>query len=298
MWSEKRGLEGSLFFAIWPILWCIVGNISYNLKSIDGVYSFTLGIPIKNSIEISILPLIIAVILAITNLKINVDEERLFEINQSMLKYKVFNLIFIVYIIFSLFILRDKMVVISALIMEVSFICIYIIKRKIKSIELTDIQLKWRKAFEYPEAVDKESNLFWRLKPKFSPHVKVSFKERVKGIRFIYIMFLLIWWRGSIDFFSILIILLSSKELIYLLEVPLGLYTKTTGLCTGVVEKSRSKSNRVYYEVYVTDYENNNEVVFKVDEYCYIKERDTVTIIHGAISKKVIKVEGMRLNIL
>ena len=63
------------------------------------------------------------------------------------------------------------------------------------------------------------------------------------------------------------------------------------------MEKEYSKSRRAYYTVYITDYEKNNEIVFKVDNYCYIKERDTVTVIHGAISKKVINVEGMRLNV-
>ena len=205
--------------------------------------------------------------------------------------------LFIAYIIFAISVIRDSKVIISALLIELSFICIYILKRKAKSLELTDIQLKWRKAFEYPDAVDKESNLFWRLKPKFSPHVKVDFKERVKGIQFFSIFLLLIWWRGRVDFISILVLIAFIKDLIYLLEVPLGLFTKTTGLCTGVVEKEYSKSRRAYYTVYITDYEKNNEIVFKVDNYCYIKERDTVTVIHGAISKKVINVEGMRLNV-
>lgn len=297
MWSEKRSIEGTIVFAIFPIVWCILGNISYYLSNIERFHNFTSVINIENSTIMSIIPLIAVVIAAIVNLKINVDEEKLFKINQSMFKYKIVNILFIAYIIFVIAIIRDSKVIISALLIELALICIYILKRKAKSIELTDIQLRWRKNFEYPDAVDKESNLFWRLKPKFSPHVKVNFKERVKGIQFFSIFLLLIWWRGRFDFISILVLLLFIKDLIYLVEVPLGLYTRTTGLCTGVVEKEYSKSRRVYYTVYITDYEKNNELVFKVDKYCYIKERDTVTVIHGAISKKVINVEGMRLNI-
>ena len=271
MWSEKRGIEGTIVFAIFPIVWCILGNISYYLSGIERFYNFTSVINIENSTMMAILPLIVVVIAAIVNLKIYVDEEKLFEVNKSMFKYKIVNILFIAYIIFAISVIRDSKVIISALLIELSFICIYILKRKAKSLELTDIQLKWRKAFEYPDAVDKESNLFWRLKPKFSPHVKVDFKERVKGIQFFSIFLLLIWWRGRVDFISILVLIAFIKDLIYLLEVPLGLFTKTTGLCTGVVEKEYSKSRRAYYTVYITDYEKNNEIVFKVDNYCYIK---------------------------
>ena len=41
MWSEKRGIEGTIVFAIFPIVWCILGNISYYLSGIERFYNFT-----------------------------------------------------------------------------------------------------------------------------------------------------------------------------------------------------------------------------------------------------------------
>ena len=95
MWSEKRGIEGTIVFAIFPIVWCILGNISYYLSGIERFYNFTSVINIENSTMMAILPLIVVVIAAIVNLKIYVDEEKLFEVNKSMFKYKIVNILFI-----------------------------------------------------------------------------------------------------------------------------------------------------------------------------------------------------------
>lgn len=78
-----------------------------------------------------------------------------------------------------------------------------------------------------------------------------------------------------------------------------GLYTTTEGICTGIVETMHGKhSNRPLFTVYITNYEIKEKITFKVLDYCYISEMENVVILHSAITKRVIKVQGRIENFI
>ena len=72
----------------------------------------------------------------------------------------------------------------------------------------------------------------------------------------------------------------------------MGLYSETEGKCTGIILKERkiNGERKIYYEIYVTDVVNKRELKFKVYKYCNYNEGDYIKLIHGGLSKKVIKV--------
>lgn len=298
MGSDKKNLEGIIFIGISTIAWCIAGNISYFFIR-NGIYNSLVHlVDIESSIIMVSLPLIAMAIGTFANYKIEVTEEKLYEINKKMLRLKLLNIIFIGYIAFTLFVVRDGKVILSSIIMEITYIFICILKRKIYSLELNDIQMRWRKAYDFPGSEETQSSILWRMKICIYPHVYVPFKKRLKGIRVFNWIFMLIWilsCKGNIILSSFIIIVFLS-DILYIIDIVLGLYTKTTGLCTAI--NSYERKGVIYYTAYITDYENKREIKVKTRDICYISERDMVTVVYSSIGKKVIEVEGMRMDIL
>lgn len=69
------------------------------------------------------------------------------------------------------------------------------------------------------------------------PRVKVKFSERIKAVRWFNIIFFIIVARSVIDgldVISILLLLIGIPEILYLIDMVFGLYTKTIGVCTGI----------------------------------------------------------------
>lgn len=70
-----------------------------------------------------------------------------------------------------------------------------------------------------------------------------------------------------------------------------------TGICTGVTQTTQEKSSKICYIVYITDYENEREIKFTMDEpYCYVNELDRVVVVHGIFSKHVMRVKGLKVK--
>lgn len=90
---------------------------------------------------------------------------------------------------------------------------------------------------------------------------------------------------------SLIFLLVIIPEILCFIEMIFGLYTVTEGICTGVVRKENSKSRRIYYEVYVSDFEKKRELVIKQYDYCYIRDLDRVIVTHGCFSKRVMDIK-------
>lgn len=298
MGSERRSLENVRIFGIIGILLGIIGNISYYLRFKGINISFFYSINIESISIMMIFSIVTLGFFSINNLKLNLENETLIKIKK---KTKIFKIICILFAIYSILIAvasKDLILIRVEILTEIILILSYIIERKIIILKLTDRQLKWKRDYDYPGTYNKESNFFWRINIKLSPHMKVKWKDRIDRIKWLKILTLIFILSRNFEreFYIILIIFI--PDIIYFFEVIFGLYTKTSGICTGIVETVKNSTNIPVYKVYITDYENEEEIAFKVKDYCYISERDEVVVVHSMITKRVIEVQGIRMNFL
>ena len=300
MWSEKRGVEDFIFFVVFPILINITTNLVYFLS--EASYSMLQIVNNFNGFTTFGVFSICIFNFFIKQQQLSKDEKD--KLNKKMFGMKLLGIVFIGYMLFSVLIVRNTSISISSLIMFVSYINWYILKVKSKAIAevgLSETQKNWRKFHNIPTY--QESSLLWKIKPMIFPHVYVSLGERIKHINWFILIFILILFRGFGSFTSeilpmmIIIFILMLSEILYFIDVLLGLYSETEGKCTGIVLKERNRRGRrqIYYEVYVTDVINKRELKFKVYKYCNYNEGDDIKLIHGGLSKKVIKVNNDKL---
>lgn len=291
MWHEKRSAEDIIFFSILPIVINIVTNFVYFINRDS--YGFLNSVSDWNSF--SLFSIVACSIFNFLTKVREISEEEKKELSKKMYGMKLLGIVFIGYIIFAVFIVKNRIIIFSSLIMCAGYINWYILKCKIRIIGgLSEVQRNWRKACN--KTSYEEVNFLWRIKPMLVPHVSVSSTERIKHINWIGLMTLIlliinfrldpIYMMG----FTIFIIFLIS-DVLYLLDFIFGLYTETEGICTGVLMKQKLKGpRRIYYEVYVTDFSNKREIKFTVFDYCNYNEQDVIKIIHGGLSKIVINV--------
>lgn len=290
MWSEKRGIENFIFFAVFPIVINIATNFTYFISTDS--YS---TLEIVNSCNVfTVFSVLICCLFNFLTRQRELSEEEKDELNKKMYGMKLLNIIFIGYIIFALLIVKNNSIFISSIIMYVAYINWYMFKSKSRTVTtLTETQKNWREF--HNKASYEEGSFLWRIKPMLVPHVSVSFSERVRYINWFSIIFILLFTKGfTIQGIPMLIIILVFliSDIIYILDMFFGLYTETEGICTGIIMKERGKrSRRIYYEVYVTDFFNKREIKFKLDDYCGYNEGDGLKLIHGGLSKKVIEVK-------
>lgn len=290
MWSEKRGIENFIFFAVLPIVINIATNFTYFISTDS--YS-TLEIVNRCNV-FTVFSVLICCLFNFLTRQRELSEEEKDELNKKMYGMKLLNIIFIGYIIFALLIVKNNSIFISSIIMYVAYINWYMFKSKSRTVTtLTETQKNWREF--HNKASYEEGGFLWRIKPMLVPHVSVSFSERVRHINWFSIIFILLFTKDftteGIPMLIIILVFLIS-DIIYILDMFFGLYTETEGICTGIIMKERGKrSRRIYYEVYVTDFFNKREIKFKVDDYCGYNEGDGLKLIHGGLSKKVVEVK-------
>lgn len=298
MGSEKRSLENMRIFGAFGLVLGFIANLDYYFKYKGIKISFFNNIDI-NSISIMMIFSIIALgIFSISNIKLNAEEDILIEVKKKTIILKIVCILFVVYSMIIAILSKDPALVRIEILAEIILILIYIIERKIKLLQITDRQLKWKRDYEYPGSYNKESNIFWRMKSKFSPHIKVKWKDRINRVRWIKLLLIIFLLSGYFDKEFYIFLILFIPDFIYFFEVLFGLYTKTSGICTGVVETTKGSTKIPVYRIYITDYENEYEIAFSVRDYCYIAERDELVVVHSMITKRVIEVQGIRMDIL
>lgn len=298
MGSEKRSLENMRIFGAFGLVLGFIANLDYYFKYKGIKIPFFNNIDI-NSISIMMIFSIIALgIFSISNIKLNAEEDILIEVKKKTIILKIVCILFVVYSMIIAILSKDPALVRIEILAEIILILIYIIERKIKLLQITDRQLKWKRDYEYPGSYNKESNIFWRMKSKFSPHIKVKWKDRVDRIRWIKLLLIIFLLSGYFDKEIYIFLIIFIPDFIYFFEVLFGLYTKTSGICTGIVEATKGSTKVPVYKIYITDYENEYEIAFSVRDYCYIAERDEVVVVHSMITKRVIEIQGIRMNFL
>lgn len=298
MGSEKRSLENMRIFGAFGLVLGFIANLDYYFKYKGIKIPFFNNIDI-NSISIMMIFSIIALgIFSISNIKLNAEEDILIEVKKKTIILKIVCILFVVYSMIIAILSKDPALVRIEILAEIILILIYIIERKIKLLQITDRQLKWKRDYEYPGSYNKESNIFWRMKSKFSPHIKVKWKDRINRVRWIKLLLIIFLLSGYFDKEIYIFLIIFIPDFIYFFEVLFGLYTKTSGICTGIVEATKGSTKVPVYKIYITDYENEYEIAFSVRDYCYIAERDEVVVVHSMITKRVIEIQGIRMNFL
>ncbi|MGG7142740.1 hypothetical protein ACQPVP_04675 [Clostridium nigeriense] len=298
MGSERRNLEQLRGFFAVGLIMGLIGNISYFLRYKGISIEFFNDMDLNGLSIMMIFSALIIGVFSFENIKLDISEDILLEVRRKTLIYKIICILFAIYSIVISITFKDLALIRLEIIMEAILILLFINERKIKSIQLTDKQLRWKRDFDYPGSLNKESNIFWRMKIRFYPRVKVNWKDRLNRIRKYNLLALVILALVKFEWVTYLFIIFFISDIIYFIEIIFGLYTKTSGICTGIIDITSSKSNIPVYKVFITNYETEEEITFKVRNYCYIQERDEVVVVHGVISKRVIEVQGVRMDFI
>lgn len=252
--------------------------------------------------------------------KVVAKEVDIKRIRHEMLFLKFIHVVIIVYIFAVCMLIKDLDVTMSAIIMEMEYLQIYLLTRYKKSLRLSDVQLKWNKAWKIRDYSDEDSNIFWRIKIWSGDIKKVTFKERVKRFNLLgSFIFLGLCALGIYDLIFIALILfllgnLLGHPLLYLIDMCFGLFIEMNGMCIGKIKKEISKKNDLdaggglavsldnkryyYYAVYITDFKKKREIKMLLKECDFIEEGKEYTVIHGLLSKRVIKVNGVNVEFL
>lgn len=297
--SEKRNLESIRIFYVWLLITNIVCNIVFylNIKGINMEMFEVLKISAINSFSFMSLLFLSVVIISSKNLNANRDIQE--KINNKIKPLYFINVFFITYILIACFVVKNRDIILSSIVMEIIFLGIFMLTKNILMLGLNSRQLQWKKAWESPKKESKESSILWRFKPWFTPHVNVPFKNRWKGpFRLLYDLALLYAiYITKVQLISFIFVVLLLPDLLSWLEGFLGLQTSLSGICTGITEHHGKSSSSIYHKVYITDYEREREITFFVDGPLFIDEGSNITVVHGIFSKRVLYVEGLRLNI-
>lgn len=306
---DERGLKSLRSFAVVMLL--VISAVTIALAARYMGYNIQLveGMNIEEIISFSSFSLIMVCLGGVLNTPRKLSNDKKVLIRKKIRPLMIGNLIFMAYIVFSIIVIKNIYFIISSLIMEGVYINIILISRGLYSCGLSDRQKQWREAVNSKNYSIQDSNIFWRFKIWISPIKRLPFKQR--NLRF-YNVFIFVFFsvlfisKKQLGIVSVIFIVLYIKSCLSILEYILGIYTSMTGVCTGIkeFEESNRSSNEdginislgsrsTYWRIYITDFENKREIVYKTHNYPLIADGDEVIVIHGILSKEVILVNGI-----
>ena len=279
--SGYRNLREVRLVPIVLIFLNLFAVVIFYLKKAGLNYNWLNVINETDFINIGTFLLLFVGFLILTNIKVEATEEVSDFINK---KLSYMNYLNIIYLIIVLIAVRDKIVMMAAFNIEVYLLAIYLTTRNMYAERLRYVKGECEHVLK-----KQESSVWWRWKIWINPYEKVKFSERLSAIKLF-------------DIISIIIVasIFSNRSvdgIIFLLELIIPVQTSICGICTDIVEKSESKSSRIYYAIYITDYEKKREYILYVRDYPYISSGQKITVVHGAISKRAIYVKEMNLDI-
>lgn len=292
-----QSIKSLRVLAIGVIIVNITGNILYffEQKGYDFIYLEGINIEIINKMTLfTLLALFLAVVL---NKTPKLSEEDSFKVKTKLNPLIFFDIVFIAYILVTVFIFKDKQLITSSLIMEASYICLIIYTKRIYATILTDHRLKWQMAMAGADEDSLYSSIFWRYKIWIYPIEDVPLNRRTfKVYSIIYTAVAIFFAYKLLDsIFVLLFAVIIFKNIFSLLEYFSGLYTSLTGVCTGI-ESFTEKGGRAYYRIYATDFKNKREIVFEMYDTPYFSKNSKIKVVHGIFSKYVIMVNNMQVN--
>ena len=289
--SGYRNLREVRLVPIVLIFLNLFAVVIFYLKKAGLNYNWLNVINETDFINIGTFLLLFVGFLILTNIKVEATEEVSDFINK---KLSYMNYLNIIYLIIVLIAVRDKIVMMAAFNIEVYLLAIYLTTRNMYAERLRYVKGECEHVLK-----KQESSVWWRWKIWINPYEKVKFSERLSAIKLFDIISIIIvasiFSNRSVD--GIIFLLLIIRSIAFILELIIPVQTSICGICTDIVEKSESKSSRIYYAIYITDYEKKREYILYVRDYPYISSGQKITVVHGAISKRAIYVKEMNLDI-
>lgn len=289
--SGYRNLREVRLVPIVLIFLNLFAVVIFYLKKAGLNYNWLNVINETDFINIGTFLLLFVGFLILTNIKVEATEEVSDFINK---KLSYMNYLNIIYLIIVLIAVRDKIVMMAAFNIEVYLLAIYLTTRNMYAERLRYVKGECEHVLK-----KQESSVWWRWKIWINPYEKVKFSERLSAIKLFDIISIIIvasiFSNRSVD--GIIFLLLIIRPIAFILELIIPVQTSICGICTDIVEKSESKSSRIYYAIYITDYEKKREYILYVRDYPYIGSGQKITVVHGAISKRAIYVKEMNLDI-
>ena len=289
--SGYRNLREVRLVPIVLIFLNLFAVVIFYLKKAGLNYNWLNVINETDFINIGTFLLLFVGFLILTNIKLEATVEVSDFINK-ILSYM--NYLNIIYLIIVLIAVRDKIVMMAAFNIEVYLLAIYLTTRNMYAERLRYVKGECEHVLK-----KQESSVWWRWKIWINPYEKVKFSERLSAIKLFDIISIIIvasiFSNRSVD--GIIFLLLIIRPIAFILELIIPVQTSICGICTDIVEKSESKSSRIYYAIYITDYEKKREYILYVRDYPYISSGQKITVVHGAISKRAIYVKEMNLDI-
>ena len=289
--SGYRNLREVRLVPIVLIFLNLFAVVIFYLKKAGLNYNWLNVINETDFINIGTFLLLFVGFLILTNIKVEATEEVSDFINK---KLSYMNYLNIIYLIIVLIAVRDKIVMMAAFNIEVYLLDIYLTTRNMYAERLRYVKGECEHVLK-----KQESSVWWRWKIWINPYEKVKFSERLSAIKLFDIISIIIvasiFSNRSVD--GIIFLLLIIRPIAFILELIIPVQTSICGICTDIVEKSESKSSRIYYAIYITDYEKKREYILYVRDYPYISSGQKITVVHGAISKRAIYVKEMNLDI-
>lgn len=289
--SGYRNLREVRLVPIVLIFLNLFAVVIFYLKKAGLNYNWLNVINETDFINIGTFLLLFVGFLILTNIKVEATEEVSDFINK---KLSYMNYLNIIYLIIVLIAVRDKIVMMAAFNIEVYLLAIYLTTRNMYAERLRYVKGECEHVLK-----KQESSVWWRGKIWINPYEKVKFSERLSAIKLFDIISIIIvasiFSNRSVD--GIIFLLLIIRPIAFILELIIPVQTSICGICTDIVEKSESKSSRIYYAIYITDYEKKREYILYVRDYPYISSGQKITVVHGAISKRAIYVKEMNLDI-
>ncbi|MBD7913414.1 MULTISPECIES: hypothetical protein [Clostridium] len=291
--SNTRKLQTLIYISIAMILLYPANTLSYLVIKIK-ISDFT------NLNHLSLFFLVVDLIGLISFRNVEITAETKEKTNLRTRPLYLFSILIIGYVLFdnNLKTASNTSAFMAFIIMEAYLIFIILFTKNKLSFILQDRKLQWIKATQNI-AVDKWSNFTWRLKIWITTHEKVDFRDRLPNpIRVLAIGLivtdLLANYSSVTLFIGILFFILFFNSFLMCIECLFGLQTSLIGICTGY--EYVPNSDRDYYNVYITDYENKREIHFRSYEELDLIYGEEVRVVHGIFSKLAISVNGIVLE--
>ena len=231
----------------------LFGVLIFYLKESGLTYEWLYLINELDIINIGSFLLLFVGFLIITNIKMDASKEISNFINKKLEYMSYLN---IIYLIIVMIVVRHKIVMIAAFNIEIYLLAIYLITRNMYAERLRYVNIGHEKVLK-----KQESCVWWRWKIWINPYEKVKFSQRLSVIKAfdIIVIFIVSLSIANNAGGGIIFLLLTIRSVAYILEVIIHVYISISGVCTGIIEKSPSKSSIIYYEIYITDYEKKRE---------------------------------------
>ena len=312
---DERQLKSLRSFAMTILIMVYVSTIILVIRHLGYNINFLQEVTIERSNDFFLFMLIPISIGGIFNNPRNLSEDKVIIVREKIRPLMLGNIIFISYILFSIFIIKEVDFIIASIIIQAMYINVILISRGLYSYALSDRQRQWQEAVNGTCNSIQDSNILWRYKIWFRPLQKVPFNKRYLrsyNVILCLVGITLLFNKIKFTIVTLIFVVIYIKSFLAILEYLLGIYTSLTGVCTGIGEfqenldrnrggdegleiRFRSRRRR-YWVVYITDFKNKREIVYKTYKMPFISEGDDVKVIHGVFSKEVISINGFKMD--